>query len=96
MHSIRKESIKDEKRVLETEKLADGVRGLSYTYLVKSGNDFMKLSAVEKEKDQFKVTTQKGEDKKTYTVDLKGLTEIVKKDKRLAFVAKYLPNKKML
>lgn len=94
LHSNEKESIKDGKRILEKEKLADGPKGLTFTYLIKSGDDFFKISVKETSKNSFEVISKKGDDEKKSTVDLKGLIEIAKKDKRLVFAADYIGKRK--
>ena len=96
LHSITKDNIKDGKRVLEKEKIADGDKGLTFMYLQKTDNDIYKVFGKEIEKDKFEVTVQKGDDKNatpdTYSIDK--LIAMVKKDKKLAFVVDYLAKRK--
>jgi hypothetical protein len=94
-HSHTRENIVNGKRVLEKEMVMDGnAKGLSFSFLMKTDSDFMKVYAREVSKDQFEYTVQKGEDKKTDNVDLKKLTELVKKNKKLDFVTSYLKKRK--
>merc|ERR1712127_593209 len=96
LHSITKDNIKDGKRVLEKEKIADGDKGLTFMYLQKTDNDIYKVFGKEIEKDKFEVTVQKGDDKNatpdTYSIDK--LIAMVKKDEKLAFVVDYLAKRK--
>jgi hypothetical protein len=95
IHSLETRVNKDGVDSLIKENYMDGPKGLTFSLLHKTKDDFYRLSGKEKEPGHFDVKEKKGEKEEVLTLDTKSLLGHVKSDKRLVFLVSYLKTRQV-
>jgi len=84
--------LNDKKHVIK-ENLIDGEKGLSFTFLKKEGDKFIRITVNETSKDNFVMKKKIDEGSETSeTLDLKTFKKLLKDNKNLDFVKTYFEN----
>lgn len=99
LHEKTNKATDNKKLIIQKETLKDSEKGFFFKYLHINKTDNKVIYKIEgklsnTDKNKYSITIQKGDTKKTHEVDKKGLLELVKKEKFLAFISDYLNSNK--
>ena len=87
--SYRKDGVKH----VVKESIIDGEKGLSFHYLMKSGDNQFHSITVRQDGDKYSVRQKVDDKSEEMELDLTGLNKMIKDSKELDFVSDYLKNR---